>query len=52
MLAKLLLAEPNLMILDEPSNHLDLKATRMARGFFARGFGGLDRREPRPVFSG
>ena len=27
MLAKLLLAEPNLMILDEPSNHLDIDAT-------------------------
>jgi len=28
MLAKLLLAEPNFMILDEPSNHLDLEATK------------------------
>jgi ATP-binding cassette, subfamily F, member 3 len=27
MLAKLLLAEPNVMLLDEPSNHLDIEAT-------------------------
>jgi ATP-binding cassette, subfamily F, member 3 len=33
MLAKLLLAEPNLMILDEPSNHLDLKATQWLEEF-------------------
>jgi ATP-binding cassette subfamily F protein 3 len=33
MLAKLLLAEPNLMILDEPSNHLDLKATEWLEDF-------------------
>ena len=33
MLAKLLLAEPNLMILDEPSNHLDLKSTEWLEDF-------------------
>jgi ATP-binding cassette, subfamily F, member 3 len=33
LLAKLLLAEPNLMILDEPSNHLDLKATEWLEDF-------------------
>ena len=33
MLAKLLLAEPNVMILDEPSNHLDLEATEWLEGF-------------------
>jgi ATP-binding cassette, subfamily F, member 3 len=33
LLAKLLLAEPNLMILDEPSNHLDLKATEWLENF-------------------
>lgn len=33
VLAKLLLAEPNLMILDEPSNHLDLKATEWLENF-------------------
>ncbi len=33
LLAKLLLAEPNLMILDEPSNHLDIEATRWLEDF-------------------
>jgi ATP-binding cassette, subfamily F, member 3 len=33
MLAKLLLAEPNLMILDEPSNHLDIDATEWLENF-------------------
>jgi ATP-binding cassette, subfamily F, member 3 len=33
LLAKLLLAEPNLMILDEPSNHLDLAATEWLEEF-------------------
>ncbi len=33
MLAKLLLAEPNMMILDEPSNHLDIDATEWLEGF-------------------
>jgi ATP-binding cassette subfamily F protein 3 len=33
MLAKLLLAEPNLMLLDEPSNHLDMQATEWLEDF-------------------
>jgi ATP-binding cassette subfamily F protein 3 len=33
MLAKLLLAEPNVMILDEPSNHLDIEATEWLEEF-------------------
>jgi ATP-binding cassette subfamily F protein 3 len=33
MLAKLLLAEPNLMVLDEPSNHLDIDATEWLEDF-------------------
>ncbi len=33
MLAKLLLAEPNVMILDEPSNHLDIETTEWLEGF-------------------
>ncbi len=33
MLAKLLLAEPNLMLLDEPSNHLDIEATQWLESF-------------------
>jgi len=33
LLAKLLLAEPNLMLLDEPSNHLDIEATQWLEGF-------------------
>ena len=33
MLAKLLLAEPNMMILDEPSNHLDIEATEWLEEF-------------------
>ena len=33
MLAKLLMAEPNLMILDEPSNHLDIEATEWLEDF-------------------
>ena len=35
MLAKLLLAEPNLMLLDEPSNHLDIEATEWLETFLA-----------------
>jgi ATP-binding cassette, subfamily F, member 3 len=33
MLAKLLLAEPNVMLLDEPSNHLDIDATQWLEDF-------------------
>jgi ATP-binding cassette, subfamily F, member 3 len=33
MLAKLLLAEPNVMVLDEPSNHLDIDATEWLEDF-------------------
>ena len=35
MLAKLLLAEPNVMLLDEPSNHLDIEATQWLEEFLA-----------------
>jgi ATP-binding cassette subfamily F protein 3 len=35
MLAKLLLAEPNVMLLDEPSNHLDIEATEWLEAFLA-----------------
>jgi len=35
MLAKLLLAEPDVMLLDEPSNHLDIEATEWLEGFLA-----------------
>ncbi|MGA2621360.1 MAG: ABC-F family ATP-binding cassette domain-containing protein [Thermoguttaceae bacterium] len=33
MLAKLLLTEPNVMLLDEPSNHLDIEATEWLETF-------------------
>jgi ATP-binding cassette subfamily F protein 3 len=36
MLAKLLLAEPDLMLLDEPSNHLDIEATEWLEDFLAQ----------------
>lgn len=35
LLARLLLAEPDLMLLDEPSNHLDIDATRWLEGFLS-----------------
>jgi ATP-binding cassette subfamily F protein 3 len=35
MLAKLLLAEPDVMLLDEPSNHLDIAATEWLEEFLA-----------------
>jgi ATP-binding cassette subfamily F protein 3 len=36
MLAKLLLAEPDLMLLDEPSNHLDIQATEWLEAFLGQ----------------
>jgi ATP-binding cassette subfamily F protein 3 len=36
MLAKLLLAAPDVMLLDEPSNHLDIDTTRWLEGYLAR----------------
>jgi ATP-binding cassette subfamily F protein 3 len=35
MLARILLAEPDVMLLDEPSNHLDIEATRWLEDFLA-----------------
>ena len=35
MLAKLLLASPDVMLLDEPSNHLDIDATRWLENYLA-----------------
>ena len=35
MLAKLLLREPDLMLLDEPSNHLDIEATEWLESFLS-----------------
>jgi ATP-binding cassette subfamily F protein 3 len=36
MLAKLLLAAPDVMLLDEPSNHLDIDATRWLEGYLSK----------------
>src|SRR5205085_714802 len=36
MLAKLLLSAPDVMLLDEPSNHLDIKATEWLEGYLSR----------------
>jgi ATP-binding cassette, subfamily F, member 3 len=36
MLAKLLLSAPDVMLLDEPSNHLDIDATRWLEDYLAR----------------
>ncbi len=36
MLAKLLLSAPDVMLLDEPSNHLDIPATRWLEDYLAR----------------
>jgi ATP-binding cassette subfamily F protein 3 len=36
MLAKLLLESPDLMLLDEPSNHLDIATTEWLEGYLAR----------------
>ncbi len=35
MLARMLLAEPDLMLLDEPSNHLDIEATEWLESYLA-----------------
>ncbi len=35
LLAKLLLSEPDLMLLDEPSNHLDIEATTWLEGYLS-----------------
>jgi len=37
LLARLLLAQPDLMLLDEPSNHLDIEATQWLEEFLASG---------------
>ena len=50
MLAKLLLAEPNVMLLDEPSNHLDLEATEWLEQFLLESSAARSV-EPRPLFS-
>jgi ATP-binding cassette subfamily F protein 3 len=36
LLAKLLLASPDIMLLDEPSNHLDIEATEWLEGYLTR----------------
>ncbi len=36
MLAKLLLASPDVLLLDEPSNHLDIDTTRWLEGYLAQ----------------
>ena len=36
MLAKLLLAAPDVLLLDEPSNHLDIRATRWLEDYLSR----------------
>ncbi len=36
LLAKLLLSAPDVMLLDEPSNHLDIDTTRWLEGYLAR----------------
>ncbi len=36
LLAKLLLSSPDVMLLDEPSNHLDIDTTRWLEGYLAR----------------
>src|SRR5213075_3136002 len=36
MLAQLLLAAPDVMLLDEPSNHLDIDTTRWLEGYLAQ----------------
>ena len=49
MLAKLLLESPDLMLLDEPSNHLDIETTAWLENYLARQPVGDGRRQPRPL---
>ena len=49
MLAKLVLAEPNVMLLDEPSNHLDIEATQWLESFLAESAASHGPGEPRPL---
>ena len=49
MLAKLLLESPDLMLLDEPSNHLDIETTAWLENYLSRQSVGDGRRQPRPL---
>ena len=49
MLAKLLLAAPDVMLLDEPSNHLDIETTQLAGGLPRPAGRGDAHRQPRPL---
>ena len=49
MLAKLLLAAPDVMLLDEPSNHLDIDTTRWLENYLAAAARGDADRQPRPL---
>ena len=49
MLAKLLLEAPDLMLLDEPSNHLDIATTSWLESYLVAPVGRDGRRQPRPL---
>ena len=49
LLAKLLLAAPDVMLLDEPSNHLDIDTTRWLEDYLAQQPRGDADRQPRPL---